>query len=75
MEALGINLGYFVFQLLLCGVGILAFVLPILAIVRLRDRTDMNDNTKLVWVLIIVFAPYIGAIAFFIMTGENNGKK
>lgn len=67
MEAIGINIGYLIFQLCMLGLFIALFALPITAIWQLRTHTFPNETDKLLWVLIIVFAPFIGAIAFFIL--------
>ncbi len=67
MEAIGINIGYLIIQLCVVGVSIALFVLPIIAILQLRTRTFPNETDKILWVLIIVMAPIIGAIGFFII--------
>ncbi len=67
MEAIGINLGYLAIQLCVFGFIVALLVLPIAAIWQLRNRHFPNDTDKLLWVIIIVMAPIIGAIGFFII--------
>jgi hypothetical protein len=67
MDALGINLPYLAIQFCLFGLFIALFVLPIAAIWQLRTRHFPNETDKLLWVIIIVMAPIIGAVGFFIL--------
>jgi len=60
------------------GVGelilILFFLLPaILWIIALIDilKSDFQGNNKIIWVLVVIFLPIIGAILYFII-GKNQ---
>lgn len=64
MDAFGINIGFLIIQL--CVVAAI-FALPVAAILQLRKRYFPNDTEKLIWVIIIVIAPIIGALSFFII--------
>ena len=69
MEALGINLGFLMLQLALCSA---IYLLPLIFVVlNLRDRTDIDGQTKLLWVLIVIIAPILGALAYLIF-GRNQ---
>jgi hypothetical protein len=55
---------------------IVAFALayPVLAIICLVDivRSDFKDTvTKLIWALIVLFAPFIGSIVYLVI-GRNS---
>ena len=67
MDALGINFVYLAVQLCICGLFVAGIVLPIIAILQLRKRHFVNETDKALWVLIIIMAPIIGAVAFFIL--------
>lgn len=73
MEAIGINFGYLFIQL--CIVGVIFILPPVLAILQLRKRIFENDTEKLIWVFIIVIAPLIGSLAFFIVKPGVDAEK
>ena len=63
MDALGINLGYLLLQLLF--IGTLWAVVTVPALVLL-GRRDLNSNRTILWTLIIVFMPFLGMIIFLL---------
>ncbi|MGB1253045.1 MAG: PLD nuclease N-terminal domain-containing protein [Candidatus Promineifilaceae bacterium] len=63
MDALGINLGYLLIQLLFMG-GLWA-VVTVPALVLLARR-DLNSSRTILWTLIIVFMPFFGMIFFLL---------
>ncbi|MBI1367727.1 MAG: hypothetical protein GC162_03645 [Planctomycetes bacterium] len=52
--------------------GILGIVYLILVIIALIDiiKGSMDSTKKLIWVLVTIFVPYVGAILYFLI-----GKK
>lgn len=63
MMALGINWGYLIVQLLVLGIYPL---LSLLALFALR-RSHLTGITQVLWALLIVAIPVLGALAFFIV--------
>jgi len=51
-------------------------VLAILALIRLR-RCQLDETARVLWVIIIVLVPFMGALAFFIVRPGNSrwGKR
>ncbi|WP_082333751.1 PLD nuclease N-terminal domain-containing protein [Mangrovimonas sp. TPBH4] len=61
METIHLNSGSFgVLQIAL----IIAVFLPILALISLL-KNRFNGNEKMLWILIVIFAPFIGSILYF----------
>lgn len=42
-------------------------VLPIIALVNLLRNNVIENSTKLIWVIVIVFVPVIGAFLYFLI--------
>jgi len=63
---LGVNLTTWLFQIV--NFLILAgwIVLAIVALTRLR-RCQLDDTTLVLWVIVILLIPLLGALAFFIV--------
>ena len=68
MDFLGINWGYLIVQMLFCG------VYPILSLVALFSlrHTGITGTTQVLWALVIVAIPVLGALAFFIVKPTQN---
>ncbi len=45
--------------------------LPVIALINLVRSSFKDSTTKLVWVIIIVFMPFIGSILYFLI-GRNQ---
>ncbi|MBK8089860.1 MAG: PLDc N-terminal domain-containing protein [Chitinophagaceae bacterium] len=60
MEHLTNFFGYFLLSLIffLIGAVILTFIMFV------RKRTDINDNTKILWVLFFIFVPVISFLVY-----------
>lgn len=70
-------------QIILSGVGIftlfmiillgfaLGILLPVFAIVDIV-RSRINDNDKIIWILIIIFIPIMGSILYFLLTQNRR---
>jgi hypothetical protein len=60
--------------------GIFSFVIWVVALVdcarrKNEDFPNPGENTKLIWILIIVFAGGIGAIIYFFMVMKSNDTR
>lgn len=71
---------YICFIVILWLAGIFLFVMWIITLVDCAKRKNENfpspgENTKLVWILVIVFAGGIGALIYFFMVMKNNSKQ
>ncbi len=47
-------------------------VLPIIALITLLPKKYINSTNKLIWVVVIVFVPVIGAILYFLIGPVNK---
>ena len=68
MEMLGINWGYLMAQVLVCGIYP---ILSLIALLSLR-RTHLTGINQVLWALLIVAIPVLGALAFFIVKPTQN---
>ena len=68
MEPLGINWGYSLVQMLIFGIYPL---LSLTALFALR-QSRVNGITQVLWALLIVAIPVLGALAFFIVRPSEN---
>ncbi len=53
----------------------IALIYPLLVIYCLVDivRSDFKDSTtKLIWVLIVLFAPFLGSVAYLIIGRQSK---
>lgn len=66
METFGINTGYLLVQVLNLGLVTGWLVLAALALMKLH-KTTLSPDLKMVWTLLIVFLPIVGALAFWLV--------
>lgn len=52
--------------------GLLSFVLQIAAAIHVLVRDDMEDLQKLVWILLVVFVPFLWLV-YFLLGKERTG--
>jgi len=52
--------------------GLLFMVACIMTVVRLWQRTDIEDNTKLLWTIFIVIAPFLGLLLYYLFGQQNR---
>lgn len=63
----GVSQPFFgVFGVLFGALALLSFVLQIVAAVHVLVRDDMEDLQKLVWVLLVVFVPFLWLVYFLL---------
>ena len=70
MEALGINWGFLIIQVLIFSI---IPALSLMALLVLR-RTHITGITQVLWALLIVAIPVLGALAFFIVKPTENSQ-
>ena len=68
MEMVGINWGYLIIQLLIFG---LYPLLSLAALLALR-HSHVTGLVQVLWALLIVAIPVLGALAFFIVKPTEN---
>ena len=58
---------FFVFWAVMMLIGLASMVFWIIAIVDVAKRQFKDDNTKLLWVLVVVLGHFVGAIVYYII--------
>jgi hypothetical protein len=66
MDALGINLPYFLFQFCWLAILLAWIAAAVTALVQLRSRS-LDDTARVIWAVFIVLMPIGGAVAFWIV--------
>lgn len=73
MDNLGINGSFLVVQLMNCALPLLWLGLSIAALLGLRKR-PLGETARVLWALIILVVPVMGAAAFWIVRpGDESG--
>ena len=62
------------FSIIVVILLIFALLLPFIALIDII-RSEFTGNNKLVWVLVVLFFPYLGAILYFIIGGSQKVKR
>ena len=70
MEALGINWGFLIIQMLIFGCWPF---LSLIALFALR-RKRLTGTNQALWALLMVAIPVLGALAFFIVKPVENNQ-
>ncbi len=70
MEPIGINWGILIINLLLIGSWPL---FSIIALLGLR-RSHLTGTNQVLWALLVVAVPVLGALAFFIVKPSENDQ-
>lgn len=65
-HAIGAGFGL-LFVLFLVALGILAFIFWILMLVNAITNSRLNGTEKIVWVLVIIFLHFLGALIYFLV--------
>jgi hypothetical protein len=55
--------------------GCLPFILTIAALIDILRSEFRESNTKLIWVIIVIFVPVLGSILYFILGGSHKIKR
>lgn len=60
--------------LTLIAIGLFALLLPILAIIDILT-SEFKGNDKIVWLLVVIFLSFFGAILYLVIGKEQKIKK
>ena len=74
MKGLLINLAIGVWQLIVIFLVLILLLLPVLALISIL-KNNFKSNDKIIWVLVVLFLPLIGAILYFIIGRSKRLKK
>lgn len=55
-----------VWQLILIFVVLLLLLLPVVALISIL-KNEFKNNDKVIWILVVLFLPFIGPILYFII--------
>lgn len=65
-HAIGAGFGL-LFVLFLIALGVLAFIFWILMLVNAITNSRLGGTEKIVWVLVIIFLHFLGALIYFLV--------
>jgi hypothetical protein len=71
----GFAAGFFVFFILFGIAGLALWIWAIVDVVRVPDDSMFKAGNKLVWVLIVVLAGFVGAIIYLIVGRPAAGAR
>jgi len=60
-------------QWIIIGLSMLIFILPLIALIDILKSNFLGDN-KIVWILVVLLLPIIGAILYYIMGIKQKVK-
>lgn len=58
-------------ELLIIGFAVVPLILFVVALLNIIRNNNLNQNTKLLWVIMILIAPIIGAL-IYLFWGKNK---
>lgn len=61
-------------QLMLIFAALILMLFPVLALISIL-KNDFKNNDKIIWVLIVLFLPFIGPILYFLIGRPKRIKK
>ena len=67
--------GIIIFVLAIIALAVFCFVFWILMIIDCAKRNFKNDTEKIVWILVIVLAGFIGSLIYYFAVKYNSKKK
>ncbi len=73
MDMIGINARFFFVQLLNCLLPLVWLGLSIAALLGLRNRS-LPETARVLWALIILVVPVMGAVAFWIVRPGSESR-
>ena len=53
-------------------IGLLFLAAAIITIIKLWQRNDVEDNTKLLWTILIVITPLLGLLCYYFFGKQNR---
>jgi len=63
-----------VWQLIIILFVLLAFLLPLIALIDIL-RNEFTNSNKLIWVLVVLLFPYLGALLYFVIGTNQKIRK
>ena len=75
MSTDGFAAGFFAFFILFGIAGLALWIWAIVDVVRVPDDSMLKAGNKLVWVLIVVLAGFVGAIIYLIVGRPAAGSR
>ena len=73
-NALGVG-GFILLMLLVMAIFVFLFVFWIIMIIDCVKREFKGENDKVVWILVLVFLGFIGAIIYYFVVKVNDKKE
>jgi hypothetical protein len=70
MEAMGINVGFLIVQL----IPVILIVLPLISLIDLSKK-KLSGTPLAIWALIICVVPLLGALAYWIVKPTADAKQ
>ncbi len=61
-------------QWIIIGLALTMSILPIIALIDIF-KNNFSENNKIVWVLVVLFFPLIGAILYYIIGTKQKLKQ
>lgn len=55
-------------------IGLLWLAAIIFTIKNIFDRDDIEQNTKLLWTILIVVAPFLGLIIYYVVGDQRRNR-
>ena len=50
---------------------LIGLLLPVIAVIDIL-RSTFSGNNKIVWLLVVIFFPYLGALLYFLFAGRQK---
>lgn len=63
------------FGLIFAGLAIFAFVFWILMLVDCVKRKFKDDTEKIIWVLVVIFTYFVGALIYYFVVKDKSNRK
>ncbi len=60
-------------QWIIIGLALTIFILPLIALIDIL-KNNFSDNNKIIWVLVVLFFPLIGAILYYTIGTKQKVK-
>jgi hypothetical protein len=61
----------FATTLTIIAFGLFVLILPLIALVDIL-RNEFTDSNKLIWVIVVLFFPFLGAIIYFVLGSSHK---
>lgn len=75
MDILLTDSGATVWQIIIASILASAVILPLVALIDIVKSNFKDSTTKLIWVLIVLFAPLLGTLIYFAIGRQQKQPK